>query len=120
MNARDAINLATLGALVVGGVIVYRKVTAVTEGLNKVGSAIGTGAADFVDFVKEKIGGPAMSMTFYAMHFANGVKHAIPNKSREFPDGVDDQGRFTYKGKKFVTRIRVLPDGTRQHWAFNP
>ena len=120
MNPRTLINVALVGALGIGGYWAYKQFMAVPEALNKVGSAIGTGAADFKDFVSEAIFGPQWSMTFLAVYFAGGERHAIPTKSQEFPDGVDGKGLFTFRGKRFVIRDKKLPDGKVQHWAFNP
>lgn len=117
MKLKDWLLLGAVGAV---GIAVYRVFGSVPEALAKVGSAIGTGAADFKDFASELFFGPQYSMTFLTVNFAGGVKHAIPLKSQEFPDGVDKQGFFTFRGKRFVVRDKRLANGTLEHWAFNP
>lgn len=117
MQTRDWL---LLGAIGVAGVAAYRLFGSVPEALAKVGSAIGTGAADFKDFASELFFGPQRSMLFLTVNFAGGERHAIPVKSQEFPDGVDQKGYFTFRGKRFVVRDKAVAGGKVEHWAFNP
>lgn len=120
MKLSDVKDTAILAAVVVGGYFAYKWLFAGAKALNEVGSAIGTGAADFKDFVSEAIFGPQYSMTFLTVNFAGGEKHAIPVKSQEFPDGVDKSGLFTFRGKQFRVKDRTNAAGKVEHWAFLP
>lgn len=119
MKFSDVKDVAILAALGVGGYLAYKYVFSGVKALNEVGSAIGTGAADFKDFVSEAIFGPQYSMTFLTVRFAGDEKHAIPVKSQEFPDGVDKNGLFTFRGKQFRVKDKTV-NGAVQHWAFLP
>jgi len=116
-NVKD---LAIVGAVLGVGYFVYKTFGAVPEALNKVGSAIGTGAADFKDFVSEAFFGPRYSMRFFIVNFAGGVKHAIPIKSQEFPLGVDEAGLFSYGGTKYRMKEKKTAAGATEYWAFKP
>lgn len=109
--------LALLG---VGGYYAWKTFGSVPDALNAAGSKVGTAAADFRDFASELFFGPQRSMVFLAVNFAGGVKHAIPTKSQEFPEGVDSRGYFTFRGKRFRVKDKTGPDGKVEHWAFNP
>lgn len=101
MSARDWI---ILGAVGVAGFWLYRKVTSVPEALARVGES--ASAAVFEFFHPNAVG----ETLFYTVNFSNG-RHAIPAST------VDSQGRFTFRGAKFVMRDKVV--GTkREHWAF--
>jgi len=120
MKFSDLKDVAIVAAVLGGGFAVYKLLNKVPEGLTKAGEAIGGAAADFQNFVSESLFGPKYSWVFFTVSFAGGEKHAIPIKSQENPGGVDEKGRFTFRGKQFVIRDRTNSAGIREHWAFNP
>lgn len=114
MNIREWLNIAALGA------VAY----AVYKLANKGGEAYDAAREKVADTLY-KIFGPDEAaalgaMYYYVVHFAGGEKHAIPIKNPKDPGGVDEAGRFTFRGKQFVIRDKVLPNGKTEHWAFNP
>lgn len=120
MKLGDVKDIAILAVLGAAGFLAWKYLGGVPKALNDLGSKIGTGAADFKDFASELFFGPQRSMVFLRVLFAGGEAHAIPTKSQEFPDGVDKNGYFTFRGKRFRVRDRTLPDGKVEHWAFLP
>lgn len=116
-NVKDVVMLAVLGA---AGYAVYKFVGGFKGATDKAGEKVATFVADTKDALSEFVFGPKWSMTYLIVNFSGGVKHAIPVKSQESPDGVDSKGFFTFRGKRFVIRDKTLADGTLQHWAFNP
>lgn len=113
MKFADVKDIAIVAVVVGGAFTVYKFLNKVPEGLTKAGEAIG--GAVFELFHPN----PTGSDIDYIVNFAGGEKHAIPIKSNQEPLGVDSAGNFTFRGKRFVMRDRIV-SGVRQHWAFNP
>lgn len=107
-------DLAIVGVVLGGAYAVYKLLAKVPEGLAKAGQA--AGGAVYELFHPDAAG----SLFFYNVHFAGNERHMIPSKSSQEPDGVDSSGRFTFRGKQFVIRTKVNPQGIREYWAFNP
>lgn len=120
MKLSDVKDYAILAALAVGGVMLYRWANKVPEALAKVGEKVGE-TVWYLFGGAEKERDALGAMYYYIVHFAGDEKHAIPELTTKTPDGVDKNGRFTFRGKQFVIRDRKNPTtGKTEHWAFNP
>lgn len=89
----DPNTLLVLGALAVGGYLVYRTINKVGDSLATFGGAIGSGLYDL--FHKNQAG----EQLHYTVKFPDGSQHAVPSGT------VSADGIFSYGGKRYRLAI---------------